>query len=262
MLKILISDLDGTLLTYGVNKTYISEYNTKQINKWKENNYFTIATGRNITDLKMFLNEANITLKSIVVCLNGSLVYDLNEDKPIYIKNLPKEYAYQIIKHFKENDLGSLNVNGVDYYQKVNTDINEKDYKILLDRIAQNEIIKIGLHFDNSKYNELESLLKSFPKSDEISIKKSSNNYLDIQHIKSSKQTGILKMIELLNVDKYKTYAVGDYSNDYEMLIAAHVSFAPDNAGSHIKEIVDYLLPHHNLNAVGVMIDKIIKEDL
>ena len=50
-----------------------------------------------------------------------------------------------------------------------------------------------------------------------------------------SKATGILKVLELLNIDVKESYAFGDGKNDIEMFQTVNVAIAMGNANDEVK---------------------------
>ena len=52
--------------------------------------------------------------------------------------------------------------------------------------------------------------------------------------------------------------AVGDYWNDYEMLLAADVAVAPENAIDEIKAVCQYVTVSNNDHAIARIIDELI----
>lgn len=59
---------------------------------------------------------------------------------------------------------------------------------------------------------------------------------------------------------KLTLYAMGDYQNDEDMLLAADIAVCPDNASDRIKEICAVHLCHCDEGAVADLIEKIREE--
>jgi hydroxymethylpyrimidine pyrophosphatase-like HAD family hydrolase len=57
-----------------------------------------------------------------------------------------------------------------------------------------------------------------------------------------------------------KFYCIGDYNNDYKMLLAADVAVCPANACDSIKEVADVEVCHCKDGAIADLIEKIEKD--
>ena len=75
----------------------------------------------------------------------------------------------------------------------------------------------------------------------------------------TNKGVAVLKLAEMLGVDKSKTAAIGDYYNDYEMLKAVGLPACCGQAPKGMKRIAKLVTCHCNLGAVADLIEYIIK---
>ena len=99
MYKLIISDLDGTLVN---NSKNISNYTKKIVSLLKDKDiHFVIATGRNYKGAKRIYDE--LGLKSEIICNNGSTIYDKNGEL-IYHRVLNKNSTKDIFKKIIETD--------------------------------------------------------------------------------------------------------------------------------------------------------------
>ena len=58
------------------------------------------------------------------------------------------------------------------------------------------------------------------------------------------------RLCELLGIPEENSVAVGDYENDIEMITAAGIGAAVDNADDNVKEAADIVLPRCEENAI------------
>ena len=87
----------------------------------------------------------------------------------------------------------------------------------------------------------------------------SSPQYLEIVPDGVSKQMGIHFLADKLGVDPADTIAVGDEMNDCEMIEAAGVGVAVNNANPRVKEIADYVTTAtNNENAIAEVINRFV----
>ena len=101
MYKLVAIDLDGTLLnSYG----QISEINRQAIKKAQEKNInIVLASGRLFNSVKNISND--LGGNKYIICGNGSLIYDLQNEEIIYDKFIEKNKALQIINICEKNSI-------------------------------------------------------------------------------------------------------------------------------------------------------------
>ena len=101
MYKMIAIDLDGTMLnSFGE----VTE-NTKRVVKQtiQKGTDVVIASGRSIDSIKAIADEIGCT--KYMVAGNGAVVYDINNNKILYEKYIPKSKALDIIKICEQNSI-------------------------------------------------------------------------------------------------------------------------------------------------------------
>ncbi len=86
--------------------------------------------------------------------------------------------------------------------------------------------------------------------SKDVNIIQSSPFFLEILPKCNSKGRALRRLCELLGIPKENSVAVGDYENDIEMITAAGIGAAVDNADDNVKEAADIVLPRCEENAI------------
>ncbi len=127
-----------------------------------------------------------------------------------------------------------------------------------LEEIAKTvPVFKIAVyHFDSSEqfiYPEIKHL------NNEILLKVSGINWLDISDEKANKGNALREVQKLLNVSKAETMVFGDYHNDIEMMQEAGLSFAMQNAHKDIKKIAKYTTKSNDDFGVETILEQLIK---
>jgi len=261
MKKIIVSDLDGTLLSYQNGKAIISEENIKMIKLWQKDNYFTIATGRNVYEVKEFLKEAGIIPNTYLICSNGAILYDYDNDVIVNEENMPITYALEILQYFKNNDCGYLSMSTNSDSFNINHQVSVDKYQKIINLIQNKKINKMGYYFKGYPIKEIYNDLSKFAGVEEVDLIFSSDTYLDIQSKTTSKGKALNKLRKHLK-EANKIYAIGDYLNDYDLLLNSDLAFAPNNSAKEIIEIADYIVSDCHNHAVAEMVEIIIKEQL
>ncbi len=117
-----------------------------------------------------------------------------------------------------------------EYYTEYELLDNLKDF--------EGEILKIAIyHFESS-----ERFVYPFVKQleNELKVKVSGENWVDISSPNAHKGYALQKVQELYNVSPSETMVFGDYNNDLEMLALADFSFAMANAHPNVQKAAKY----------------------
>lgn len=266
MKKIIYSDLDGTLFDYNEQGSFVSDKNIEAINSWTNNNYFGIATGRNILSVKKLFENTKLNINLPFVLTNGACVYDFKNDEIIYKKPISKLVIDEAIKYIKKKPIAILLLiapEGRYYVGKFDENIfNRPNFdfaEINENEIDYNDIVKIDFMVNPNNNEELTKDIKNFKNIDLFSIVPSSLRYVELISNEASKYQGIKKALEHIKINDYKLFTIGDYLNDYEMLLNANVAFAPSNAHEKIKNIAHHIVKTHKEHAIFEMIQFINK---
>ena len=213
---LLCSDLDGTLRN---SKGEISEKNLKAIEYFCQNGgLFTLCTGRAASYSKELVNKG-LVLNTVLITLNGAMIYDIASDKVLYENPLDREKLLGIESFIQEN---SELIQDIVFHCKT----SKRDYK----EVGDEKLYKIV--FVSKTPDESKKLRKRLEKkyADDFFITNSWPIGLEILAKKSTKGECIKNIKKFIPQEIKKVVCVGDYENDISMLKAADVSFAVKNA--------------------------------
>ena len=256
------TDLDGTLFT---DNKEISKQNIEAIEYFKsEGGLFTFITGRMAQTSKDLCRI--VKPNAPYGCINGGGIYDHIKDKYLWTKDLSRE-VLELVEMVIQSmpDMGiQVNTASNIYFCKDNSAMvyfrkatgaplvtgryNEIDETILKVLFA---------HEDENQISLLTDLLKSHPKADNFDFIRSERRLYEILPKGSSKGSLLIKLAELLNIDRSKTIAVGDYNNDISMIKEAGLGIAVENAIAEAKEVADYITTNNNNHAIANIINKL-----
>lgn len=262
-IKIIISDMDGTLLNsnHEINNEFWDIYK-----KLKEKKIlFCAASGRQYFNLLELFSEIRDDI--IFVAENGT--YVVYQNKELYSNCLDSFHVkYCLEKLNKIKNIGiilcgkdkayienssSVFIEQVEKYYKKYEIVNS-----LKDIVEKNTpLIKIAVYdFENSEKNCYPYFSDDI---DKFKVVVSGKNWLDIMNITSDKGDAINRILEKINIKKEEAVAFGDYLNDLELLQNVEHSFAMSNAHPEIKKIAKYICKSNNENGVVEAIKNIIK---
>lgn len=236
-MKLIVSDLDGTLLN---NESDVSEKTIQVIKKLvRETDIeFAIATGRGYTSTKRIKDK--IGEKIYFICNNGSNVFDKDENL-IATNFISKELSQEVCGTLIRNRIGYMGFKGKQVYIPAHEELQEElseEYEIIrmdnsepnlekrhdvlyineIDKIPELEKILI-VEANKEKLFYARDLMKA-KFGDQLEIVISSEDCLDLTAKNSSKKNGVEIIAKELGLDFEHIMAFGDSENDYKMLKA------------------------------------------
>lgn len=262
-MKAIFFDVDGTLIE-GTNPDfrYMREPVKCAIRKLQAaGHYVFIASGRSYAFLDEKIRDFGF---DGYVLLNGAVIYF--HDKIIYRDPLDKALVQKICATSKAHNMEYTLQSDEKAYVHC-------DFKYILDRLALYGIFakQLCLDFDedsidvykmeiDSPYNaDKKYILDILP--DSMTYVEELNSvhcHIEVYAKRNSKATGILHVLDLLNIDVKDSYAFGDGDNDIEMLSTVGLSMAMGNATPKAKAAAKIILPTILEDGVAYGIEKYI----
>ena len=271
MIKMFISDLDGTLIYKAKNGLEPNERNKRQIEKLKEKKVeFAIATGR--YDEHIQIVENFIGQKNYRIGMNGGTIYD-TEGNLIRESTFTYEEAGKIKKYIEKNYMNKINflvlstnktrrfikypgiLKRIGHYYRYEKPFKANLYRENLFSYLESEdekIIKILINTGkNTKYS-IEEELKDYYKTYEIAI--SGPYSMEICPIGNKKGIAIEEVMKLKNLKRDEVAFIGDSYNDLSGFQACEHSFAMSHADLEIRKNAKY-----TVEDVAEAIDKVLE---
>ena len=222
---LLVSDIDGTLNT----KSFKLPENNKIAIKEFVNNggKFTLCSGRNLQSLSIHYNKLGISTPAIF--LNGAGIYDFKNNEMIYQNSISSEGEKIILDVLKKYKLAQLTVFTADkillatrkcIYGRIISKMDKLDcelYKKISD-LPRGVWGKVSFFGTKGLINKLKDVFSNDDNSKLFECFKTSPFTLEVVSKGVNKGAAVLKLAELLNIEKSNTAAIGDYYNDVEML--------------------------------------------
>ncbi|MGM9534566.1 MAG: HAD family hydrolase [Intestinibacter sp.] len=264
MVKIVASDMDGTLLDSQKNFPKEMDYVLRKLNE--KNVKFIVASGRQYYNLAEIFKRFDQDL--IYISENGSMVLD--NDKMIYFDEIDKEKLFKPIEIARKIKGTSIVLSGEKGAYTENTgEFFQKNVAMYYDRIevlddvldvvkeGRDRICKIALFHDENSEKYLSHEFGEVE--DDFLICVSSEFWMDFMNPGVNKGEAIKKIQEYYDITYDETMAFGDYLNDYEMLQSCKYSYAMENAHPKLKEISNYHAKSNDENGVMEVIKSYFK---
>ena len=264
---LVVSDIDGTL-NNKIRKLPRRNYNAiKEFTERGGN--FTLASGRLQSSLERNYNR--ITPNQPAIVLNGAGIYDFDKREMIWrstIGEKGREFVKYISEEFDE------------IFKSVDIGVYFDDYVYIVRNGLLSNVTMLG---DKAKYEIVKSVddvpkegwMKVIFWSNPFTIEKlrkvistlenpdanfmlSSILTLEMLQKDTHKGVGIMKLADMLGIEKSHVAAIGDYYNDWDMLQTVGLPACAGQAPSSIHKICKFEACHCNKGCVADLLEYIM----
>lgn len=288
MYKLVAIDLDGTMLNSYGEVTENTKNEIKEI--IKKGAEVVIASGRSIDSITSIAKSiGNI---NYIIAGNGAVLYDIEKEKNIYEKYIPKTKAIEIIQICEQNSIfynvytnksiiaDKLRYNVLYYYKEnLKKEDSKKTNITLVDDIEkyvkemQNEkVMKIFIADENkSVFN---SIMRKFDNMEDLEILEVSHMsrktisfgtdnvsieyfYTEISLKDVDKWFALEYLIDTLNIKKEEVITIGDNTNDKKMIKEAGIGIIMKGSNPDLTSIADYITEDNNHEGVAKALHKL-----
>ncbi|RMA77516.1 hypothetical protein JN00_0469 [Metamycoplasma subdolum] len=231
--KIIVFDIDGTLLPFGVSE--LSMRMQEMFERLKANGYITVlASGRDILTVGKQIDNPYV---DYFVGANGTFIIDLNTDEYIFEKTIDFEDYEKFYKFAKKNKLAfSFVGNKWGYYNEL-FNINHWFYKPYKDKFIshdeyeehkdKNYLITVSTNNPKAWATKLNKYFKENNMNVWVLATWDGGLFISAKGITKAYSLGILA--KLLGHSLNEMVAFGDSENDVEMLEAVGLGIAMGN---------------------------------
>ncbi len=260
----LVSDLDGTLIN---SRQQISSENLSAIKHFIDNGgIFSVATGRTNQTARLHIKE--LPINGPCVLYNGSGIYDLVNERFYYTEYLDKSRIIEYVEYCM-NRFGTMIVEifSPDMMYIVTPKENVDPYVMLENQIFEHAVLKdilniewIKIMFSDTPENlaEAAEVLKAYGLEDVVDSVFSHQQYFEILKKDVSKGSALKYLKQMEEYRDRIFIAVGDFDNDIEMVKAADLGVAVENAREGVKQAADKITVSNDQNAIHDIIFNII----
>ena len=267
----ILTDLDGTLFN---SKGEVSKEDRAAIRAFiAGGGLFAVGTGREPHNARRHLPDVPLNGPSIV--LNGAAIYDFVHRR--YVSSIPmdKAAAKDVLEHCQNEgwplDLQVYTTDGIYYaspleiadpgflrihqpttYQPMDRLLDKVWIKTVLLEREVDALAPMRAYLKEKGYDKRLALVEGT--TDVVKVGK----YQELLPQDVNKGTGMAAVRQLPVYEGRTLFAVGDYWNDMELLQAADVPCAPENAIDEVKALCAHILPSHNDSALAALIRDVL----
>lgn len=260
---IIVSDIDGTFLG---KKSRIVPKNLESIRYFQKNGgKFTIATGREFFIVYPSVPQVEEICNCPAIACNGAYIYDYHAHRKLIENFLDDEPLLPIIRRVAEAcPRAGYRVDMLDCYfveriykefEWVRNLYPDKARVMPLEEMPRGCWHKVAFDGPPDEIDRADALLRTLL-DERFRCVRSGADITEIQSAAATKGK-MLSQVKALSGGK-TLYAIGDYDNDYDMLISADRCAVPANGLDRLKAIPGAILVcDHDEGAVAGLIDHI-----
>ena len=260
MIKLVISDMDGTL----IDRDEILSHKAIDIARRLHDQgiLFTIATGRVESMAEDYVKKLGIRIP--YVACNGVTI--VQGDKVLQRNQVPLKGLRPIVE--KADSMGMslvYSINGLEYVYKVTPWVErqreqfDRYHRVHLPETQEWETLLIDKLMVMDDVREgaiavLEAMCRELPEA--YGFTRYTNKSVEIVSRQSTKASALKTLVELLDIDMDQVLAIGDHQNDIEMIREAGIGAAVSNATDGLKKEADYIASGKCVDGVAEIVER------
>ena len=263
MIKLIASDIDGTLLPEGTDQMNPGVY--EAIRRLKEKGVvFAAASGRQYESMVHVMEP----VKNDIIFISEHGANVICRGKTISSDLVPRELVEELIRYFRTRDdfimvvstaesmyteskdpaFWNLQVNGYHFRMRYVEDILAEEL----------EIIKLAVYRGEGAGELAPPIIDRWK--DRLNCMMGGRNWIDFVGRGTDKGNALAQIQRRLNISKAETMAFGDNTNDMGMLKQAGESYAVENANPLLKEAAKHIAPKNTEDGVLQVLEQLLRE--
>ena len=267
--KIVSVDLDGTLLNRDMT---LSEENKKAMAELTSRGILVVPnTGRTLSEMPPEVRDDEHV--RYIIHSDGAAIYDKATGER-YSLGMPRDTAARVMKILRSYRTSlSVRNNGFSYVKA--EEHNKESYtKYRIHELYQMFLFLTNQPVENfdsfvdsldevemvcsffADENELEECREKLLLMGEVQIASSAPHNIEVFSVRAGKGNALLHLAERLGIDKDATIAVGDSTNDSDMVKKAGLGLAMENACDELKSIADAIACRNSEHVMKYLLEK------
>lgn len=241
MIKLIASDVDGTILQRGETKVRQEIFDV--INKVSQQGVlFVIASGRPYCELKHLFEP--VMDRIALVCSDGALT--VYHGKNLYKLDMDRKNAEKLLHDVEKKDdceflvygefIAYMKPKNKEYGRKVRKDVyNNVSVIDEFKNVGGEDYLKVAIYNKNGIKRVEDYFLNKWDKVFDVIY--SANEWLEFTAPGVNKSVGIKALCDKFGIERMEAVAFGDSYNDIGMFQSVGRGYAMENAKPELKEI-------------------------
>lgn len=269
-MKLLFTDLDGTLLN---NNSQVSPGSKAFLERFlADGNKLLLSSGRPLPSVQEVLRTSGLPSAGVLlICNNGTLVYDCDSDRNIMEKRLPLSSVAYLQEQARIHGVHvQTYTDEAVICEKEDDEIRYYRRKIHVPLILTDDFVSVlpkepfkmlaASLTDHEKLVRFSKSLAPWAKG-RIQAIFSNDKYLELFREDAGKENAVRFVCDYFNIPLKDAYAAGDAENDISMLEIAGTGIAMKNATDEVKKAADVITELDNDNDGLVhMLEKLLAQ--
>lgn len=248
MQKLIVSDLDGTLLMPKAQQ--LEPYVLDAVERLLDAGYlFVAASGRQYRNIQRMFGR--VAKRLIYICENGSLV--VQNEQILYKGVIEQELRNELIGKAYESATSEILLSGVmesyiqprsEYFHNLVANRMRNDYIIVNNlREVEAECVKLSV-YEQQEVTARQEKAWIEKYGERLTVVRSSDKWLDFMPKGTNKGKALKLLMEKNHISSYQCIAFGDQDNDVELLETARESYAMIHGSEQLKQIAGKVISH------------------
>lgn len=269
MIKLVVSDMDGTLLN---KEGKISSGNEKAIQAARDKGVpFVLCTGRIYSAVQPYAEY--LKLEAPVIGCNGAIIKSPQSGEVLYINEMKPDVVGKVVDifrkydhyfHFYDEDTVYAEKRGplFEYIEMMAEKLGGSSIKTRLVHDVKElignpvKVLKMGFNIVDEEISP--KIIEEVRLIDGLTVVQSAPSLMDIMNADVSKGKAIEALAMIYNISTDEIMAMGDNDNDIEMIQTAGIGIAMGNARDTVKDAADDIAVHHEEDGVAWALEKYI----
>jgi len=264
MIKMIVTDLDGTLLA---GKSNLPEGNIIALRRAMEAGVqVVIASGRMVEATLPIAQQ--IGVNAPLSLFNGAMAYDMAADRILCGTPIPRDTAVRVLKEIEARGVHVQAFPGRGFYMEAKNDWTDYyENKINVIGTAVGKKLSDWLETDVfkllclGKAPQLHALMQDLaPLFPEVNFVKSGETHLEVVAKGVDKASGMRDISKCTGIAPEEMMAFGDEMNDLPMLKYCGTSYAMANAVEGVKKEIPLIAPENTACGVARIVNQYLDE--
>lgn len=262
MVRLVVSDVDGTLAEDGTNKVnprlfeIIHELKKKDI-------LFAVASGRQLPSIARLFEPVKDNI--IFIAENGA--YVVCRDTEMSAVPMEREYVKQLVKEIRQQKqciltMSGRNVTYIESHDEEFVDLLVNGYKNTIQIVddvlkVDTQVIKIAVYVKEGITKIAEDYF--IPNwNNDLKVVIAGYSWLDFMNKQVDKGNALARIQQMTGIKQEETISFGDNSNDLGMFIHSGKSYAVANAREEVRQAADCVIGSYKEESVIKELEKLL----
>ena len=255
---LLVSDFDDTLVD---RKKQLPERTRQALNRFVcQGGLFTLASGRGLESVR--LQAPGLPIGAPVIVANGTQIYDLSRERQLFEANFQETAKRDFADTLAAFPTSAVEIFGAGQLYAVRPNEVTKIHLEVTGQHAREAALEdIPLPWVYAKFEDTHEHLEEMQRwmkarfESRYGIFFSHPMLLEITPGGCNKGTGVIKLAELLGVERGNIYCAGDNENDLAMLEAAAIGFTPAGSSQAALDTADVVVCDCDQGAIADVVE-------